>query len=178
MSHYRVVIIILCFSVFLYQQAHSEQIVTESAFCLDVKKSMCLSPLVEDKITLSSTLSAKNQQNRIYFWSKINTDEHKYIMHVWRKKGSGHRVEPAHLSWSSQIENLSPEVISQTNEKLELIRESASKIQGVILSINKSPGFRTYSSIITIPGKYSVGVYDLNGKVVQGGDPKSVEVSP
>ena len=179
MSHYRVFLIIFCLGVFISQQAHSQQSVVESNFCFDVKKLECINPFVTDKISLSQINTVDNGQKRIFFWTKIFTDEQKDIMHLWSKEGSGSGSGPVHITWPDQQENLSSETKIQTKKSLEAMRASTANtlnVQWVVLNIKQSPGFRTYSSILATPGKYSVRVYDLNGEMIEGGDLRSVEV--
>jgi len=51
-------------------------------------------------------------------------------------------------------------------------------INGVKLSVKKSPRFRTYSRIIAKPGIYTVDVRDPDSNPLPGGEFKSITILP
>lgn len=174
-----IVIIIFCIDI---TNALSGQRVVESSFCLQLELSECTIPYVTDSISISQIKTTKNGKKVLYFWTKISVDEDKNIMHVWSAEGREDKwAEPVHVSWSDKIRNLAFEIVAQTKDFLRIIHNSNPgnhSVQGVILAINKSPRFRTYSSILAKPGKYTIGVYDLNRNIIPGGEPKTIEVLP
>ena len=103
-------------------------------------------------------------------------------MHVWSAKGRDDSwAEHVHIALSDKLKNLALESIRQAKDFLRIIYNSnptLDNVQGVMLPINRSPRFRTYSSIKAKPGEYTVAVYDLNKNLIVGGEPKTIKILP
>ncbi|MFX0209771.1 MAG: hypothetical protein ACFFDT_27565 [Candidatus Hodarchaeota archaeon] len=160
--------------------AFSQLEVIESTFCLKMDKPDCEIPCVAEQISLEQIKTTEGGEKRLYFWTRIKVMENRNITHAWKATNRKDEwAEKVHVSWSDKMINLTSEVLAHTKEFLKVIFKSDSdthSIQGVMLPLYRSPCFRTYSSIIAKPGIYSVTVYDLNYKVVPGGETRTIRV--
>lgn len=174
---YVIIYVFLGFSV-----AFAQHEVIESTFCLSMNRPECIIPCVENTVSLSQIKTIENGERQLYFWTKIRVDEDKNIMHVWSAKGRHDKwAEPVHVALSDKLKNLAFEAIRQSKDFLRIIYNSnpeLDNVQGVMLAVNQSPRFRTYSSIKAKPGEYTVAVYDLNMKLIKGGEPKTITIVP
>jgi len=160
----------------------AESAVKESAFCLDMAERECSTPVTGNEVTLSQAASTDNGFRRIYFRSKIAVGEDTHLLHIWTHKREGDRSsEQIHLAVSGKVKDLPPEsrdgVVEHLKERYAA-DPLAHSVQGVLLSIKMSPGFRTYSRIKAKTGTYTVEVCDLKGNSIPGGEAKSIEVLP
>ena len=173
---------ILVFNFMVPSFALAQHEIIESTFCLYIDRPQCSIPCVENTISLSQIQTVENGEKRLYFWTKIRVDEDKNIMHVWSAKGRNDKwAETVHVARSDKLRNLALEVIKQFKDFLCIIYNSnptLDNVQGVILPVNCSPRFRTYSSIKAKPGEYTVAVYDLSKQLITGGEPKTIKVIP
>ena len=155
--------------------------VIESAFCLEMDGPDCSVPLTSERLDLSEIPSTEDGTKRLYFWSKIEADEDQNIIHVWVKKRGGDRsAKQVHVFKSARLQDLSPETVSVADEKLRVKYNAdgpPNSIQGVILPVRKSPGFRTYSNIRMTPGVYIAEICDMDGNTIAGGEAKTINVS-
>ncbi len=155
--------------------------VVESAFCLEMDGPDCSVPLTSERLDLSEIPSTEDGTKRLYFWSKIEAGEDQNIIHVWvKKRGGDGSAEQVHVFKSPKLQDLSPETVSAAGAKLRAkynADESPNSIQGVILPVSRSPGFRTYSNISITPGVYVAEICDIDGNTIAGGEAKTVSVS-
>lgn len=160
----------------------AENRVVESAFCLEMDARECAIRVDSDQVDLSQIVAVEDGIKRLYFWSKIAVDEGESIVHVWSKKGSGDRkAEQVYVSKSGRLQDISAETVNRVYEYLRVryhADPSTNSVQGVLLPIRKSPGFRIYSKIKVRPGDYTVEICDLDGNVIPGGEAKSIRVLP
>ena len=181
-SFFKVIFIISFCYLFIGSIVFAENRVVESAFCLKMDAPECSIPSISNEVSLSQIVSIENGIRRLYFWSKIAVDEDKNIVHVWSNKGRDDRwAVQVHVSKSDKLRNISLEIVNRVYEYLRIkynADPSANSVQGVLLPINKSPRFRTYSSIKVKPGEYTVEICDLDNNVIPGGEAKSIKVLP
>ena len=160
----------------------AENRVVESDFCLRMDARECSVPVSSNEVNLSQIVSIENGIKRLYFRSKIAVDEGGSIVHVWTRKGNSDRsAEQVHVSKSGKLQDISPKTVNRVYEYLRTrynADASANSVQGVLLGIRKSPGFRTHSKVKAKPGDYIVEILDLDGNVVPGGEAKSIRVLP
>lgn len=160
--------------------AYADIQVLESAFCLKAGLN-CDKPLPSEAIDITQIRSDKNGAKRLYFWSKIAASEDYSVIHVWSKKGGiNGSSPPVYLYKSSKLRDLPPEAESAVHENLIAkynANKSVNSIQGVMLHVGRSSGYRTYSNIGIIPGEYTVEIYDLDGNIIAGGEAKTVKIS-
>ena len=156
--------------------------VVEKTFCLKMSRPACEVPAISDEVSLSRIKNVEGNIVRLYFWSSIEVIEDMTITHVW---SASHRsdkwAERVHVSVSDKLMNLGREIIAHVKEILGARRRenpSVHSVQGVFLGLEKSPRFRTYSSIRAKPGTYTVEVRDLEQKVVPGGETKTITIVP
>jgi hypothetical protein len=173
-------LVIILILVFVSKVSLAEIRVVESRFCRSMDKPECTIPCCNNEITMDKIALDKEGQRRIYFWTKVSVDEDKNIMHVWQSKDKLEQwAERVHVSRSDKLRNLTFDLINQSKEFLKIIFNSNVKtdnVQGVLLSLKKSPRYRTYSSIQAKPGTYTVSVYDYNHKLVPGGEPQTIKI--
>ena len=149
--------------------------IIESTFCTSVKNDQYDRPYW-NKISLSKIEPEQDGEKRIFFWTKVQVDEEKDIMHVWSAEGREKWAEPVHVSRTDKVKNLAVEIFEQVKGYLRIkfnnSQQDLCNVQGVILGTGRSPRFRTHSKIKAKPGIYTVEVYDLNNKLVPGGEAK------
>ena len=174
----KIVLTMICLLSFAQPCISQSLQVVESTFCIELDGPACIRPVVSD----STEISLSNlYQGKIYFWSSIQTNENRNIMHVWSASNRTDKwAEPVHVSWSDQVWNLTNDIIRVAENFLRIIYDRGEtqlhSVQGIFLSVKKSPHFRTYSSIQAAPGTYSVEVRNMNNQVVQGGEPKTITI--
>jgi hypothetical protein len=178
----RTSVILACALFLTAAAAHAENTVAESAFCLKMEGHECTVPAISEEIRLSDIQTPAYGVPYLYFWSKISVTEDKNIVHVWRTRDRKDKwAEPVHVSRSDRLRNLSLEIVNRVFEFMRIkykSDDSLHSVQGVMLPLNKSPRFRTYSRVYARPGEYSVEVCDMNGDPVPGGEMKTIRVSP
>lgn len=159
----------------------AENRVLESTFCLKMDGLNCSVPLTSERLDLSQIVSIENGIRRLYFWSKIEVNEDQNIVHVWVKKRGGDRLaKQVHVFKSRNLQDLSPETVNVAYENLKIkynTAEPPNSIQGVILPVRRSAGFRTYSKIRITPGVYIAEICDIDGNTIAGGEAKTIRVS-
>lgn len=174
----KIVLTMICLLSFAQPCISQSLQVVESTFCIELDGPACIRPVVSDSTEISLT---KQYEGKIYFWSSIQTNENRNIMHVWSASNRTDKwAEPVHVSWSDQVWNLTNDIIRVAENFLRIIYDRGEtqlhSVQGIFLSVKKSPHFRTYSSIQAAPGTYSVEVRNMNNQVVQGGEPKTITI--
>lgn len=154
--------------------------VVESTFCLKMAPPACEEPAINSQVTLSQIRSVENGIKRLYFWTSIAVSEDKTILHIWKASNRADKwASPVHVSYSDRAKNTLLEFAGHVRDFLYKVFEadpSLHSVQGVMLPIDKSPRFRTYSKARAIPGKYTVEVTDLNGNILPGGEAKYITV--
>jgi hypothetical protein len=125
----------LLFNLMVSSFAFAQHEIIESTFCLSMDGPECVIPCVENTISLSQIQTVENREKRLYFWTKIQVEEDKNIMHVWSAKGRNDKwAERVHVAWSDKIRILGLEVIRQSKDFLRIIYNSnptLDNIQGV-----------------------------------------------
>ena len=156
--------------------------VIEKTFCLELERPQCVIPAVSDGITLGQLNPDGNGQRHLYYWTSIEVSEDRNVVHVW---AAANRTRPwaerVHLSWAERVEAAALEAVDVVRRTLVNILQSNDllhSVQGRLLAINRSPRFRTYSSIRAVPGTYSVEVQDLNGTIIENGAARTVTILP
>ena len=151
--------------------------VVESTFCLELKGPACFRPVVSDSVSLQQLSGVPAQ---IYFWSAIEVTENKNIAHVWSASNrTDSWAEPVHVSWSENLMNLARNTINLFLESLRIVYASNSSqhsVQGVILRVDRSSYYRTYSKLRAVPGTYTVQILDYDRQVVPGGEAKTITI--
>ena len=156
--------------------------VVEGTFCLELEGPQCVVPVVSETISLEILRPEDNGQRHLYYWTSIQVSENRNISHVWTAANrSDPWAERVHVSTAERFQAAFFEILETFRRTLVNVlqrNDSLHHVQGVLLPINQSPRFRTYSRIRAIPGTYSVVVQDLNGSIIPGGEGRSVSVAP
>lgn len=173
----KVVYLSVTFALLLSVQAAAEEIrVVERTFCLDLEPPACPEPVVTDEISLSDIKTVEDDTAVLYFWSAVEVSADRSIVHVWT---ASNRPDPwaEHVHVADRYRNLAIEVLGHVRDFLfSMFRAdpNAHSVQGVVLPLQRSPRFRTYSRVRAVPGTYAVEIRDVNGKVLPGGEPRQV----
>ena len=153
--------------------------IVESTFCLELKGSDCFRPIASDSISLQH-LSVPSAPPQIYFWSAIKARTgKKEIMHVWSASGRADRwAAPVHVARSDHLKNMVIDLFIGALRAMYAADPSQHSVQGVILGVDRSSRYRTYSKIRAVPGTYTVQVVDYDRQVVPGGERKTITIRP
>ena len=156
--------------------------IIEKKFCLEMDRPECKTCADSENISLSKIKTIENNVPQLYFWTLIEATEDLEIMHVWSSSNRSDKwAERIHVSTGTQFPNLMREM------RMHKVREYLIKNmntnwhsnQAVLLALQRSDQFRTYSSIKAIPGRYTVEVRYLGSeKIVLGGEAKTIIIDP
>ena len=183
MIHLAKIILVLLFLLSFAQVGVCENLrVLEKTFCLKMNRPACELPAISTEVPLSSIQNVEGGVARLYFWTSIEVNNDRNIVHVWSASNrSDVWAEHVHVSTSDRFVNLAREFLGYLRE-LYFIRHktdpSVHSVQGVFLDLEESPRFRTYSAIRAFPGTYTVEVRNLEQKVVPGGEAKTITIVP
>lgn len=153
----------------------------ERTFCLQLEGPACAVPAVTKLVSLSDIRTVKDGVVRLYFWSAIEVSEDQNVVHVWTVS---HRPRPwaerIHVAYSDKLRNLALEILGHVRDFLFTKYKadpSVHSVQGVVLPIQRSATFRTYSSVRAVPGTYQVEIRNMNGNVLPGGEVREITAS-
>lgn len=156
--------------------------IVQRTFCLEMDRPQCKIPAVSENISLSKIKTIENNVPRLYFWTSVKVTEDLNIMHVWSSSNrSDEWAEPIHVSTGTQFPYLTRErFLSKVEEYLtNNTNTNLHSNQAVLLDLQRSDRFRTYSSIKAVPGRYTVEVRYLGSeKIVPGGEAKTIIIDP
>jgi len=167
--------------IFMVSAALAGSSIVEGGFCLEMDGRDCAAQLTSEKVSLSEAPSSQSGVKRLYYRTKISAAEDSVIVHIWQRDGSSNTTGLIHVPKSGRLKAVASDMEDRVRSVLksqQAENPSAISIQGVLLGIKASSGFRTYSSVIAKPGVYTVRVVDTNGSLIAGGDAKTVTVVP
>lgn len=161
-----------------------ELAVIKSQFCLKIMRPECAVPANAAKIPLSDIETIEENVRRLFFWTSMKADlGSQSIVHIWSssKRPDGW-YKTVHISIDDKVEKFTVEDEDRLRGHLSKIEQEDPNIhavQAVVLSLDRSGGFRTYSSIRAVPGKYTVELrYPDGRKIVPGGGAKTIVIEP
>ncbi len=154
--------------------------VTESRFCLEMMRPECKVSADVAEISLLDIRTIKDNVRKIFFWTSMKASQgSQNVVHVWSSSERPDAwYEAVHISIGDKISKFPMEDKIRLKERLLDIKEASPNIhavQAVVLSLDPSSRFRTYSSLRAVPGKYSVEVWHPDRlQVVSGGEAKTI----
>lgn len=156
--------------------------IVQETFCLEMDRPQCKIPAVSENVSLSEIKTIENNDPQLYFWTSVEAVEDLEIMHVWSSSNrSDEWAEPIHVSAGAQFPNLMREMrMHKVKEYLmKNMNTNWHSTQAVLLALQRSDRFRTYSSIKAVPGRYTVEVRYLGSeKIVPGSESKTIIIDP
>ncbi len=157
--------------------------VTKSRFCLEMMRPECKDPAYGDEISLLDIRTIEDNVRKIFFWTSMKASQgSQNVVHVWSSERPDAWVEEVHISIGDKIRKFPMEDEIRLKERLLEITEASPNIhavQAVVLSLDPSSRFRTYSSLRAVPGRYSVEVWHPDSlQVVPGGEAKTITIRP
>ena len=172
---------VVCVLLLSVSNASAQEIrVVDQTFCLEIRWHTCDRPAVTDEVRIDQLITDEEDKPLLYYWTSIETSEDIHITHVW---AAADRKDPwaekIHISLTDRIKAGVAEVVKVVRNMLIIIYEkdpSVHSVQGVVLSIDRSPRFRTRSSITAKPGTYFVEVRDYNGDIIENGETRKITI--
>lgn len=158
--------------------------VIKSQFCLKMMRPECVVPANAAEISLSDIETIEENVRRLFFWTSMKADlGPQNVVHIWSSsKRPDEWYETVHISIDDKVEKFTVEDEDRLKGHLSKIEQEDPNIhavQAVVLSLDRSGGFRTYSSIRAAPGKYTVELRYPDGRtIVPGGGAKTIVIEP
>lgn len=154
--------------------------ITESMFCLDMKRPECVAPADLTEVYLNDVQTTEDGVRKLFFWTSMQTNQDlQNVVHIWLSSERPDEWPEIVYIWiHEKVNKFTAEDKIRLERRLSEIDKTNPNmhaVQAVILSLDPSSRFRTYSSLRAVPGRYSVEVWDPDSlQVVSGGEAKII----